>query len=542
MQNSLRTLALGVLVSTAFARCPNDCGGGNGVCNSGSVCECNRGFLGNDCSQRLCPFGEAFIDTPLGDVNADQTIDTDQQVFIHHSNAPIGEQYDPHYGLARDDNTVEWDEGHFYRECSNTGSCDRATGTCECYPGYEGAACNRQVCPDDCSGHGQCVSAEYSNSGYLAWDKTHTQKCVCDPGYTGPSCSLRKCPMGVDPISTVYVDTSSVWKIQFSQVNQTLYDATTDRYAPNGPLHWTMTYTDEMGDEWTTSAVTSYYQANCGAIADSTDVTASCVSNPFHSNPRYDPDDDTQKVDVADGSAITTQFYGDSAFTYDSSFIAEQVNASIAALPNDVARDAYVWVTHVPGFDDAVGTDYLIYPSNGVPDGPITEVDECSSAEAACAHQAAFSGGASVAVNDPAYRFPYFVSLDNTDDLHAWQVTNCDVSAVCVFIKLPTARGSQDLAVSYKYKSEIRDTDVLIGHYSENVGHSDDDSLVSVSEVGSDRHWSVNTDGTPSISYDSNTELHACSRRGLCDYETGLCECFSGYSGYMCDQRSVLGY
>jgi len=65
---------------------------------------------------------------------------------------------------------------------------------------------------------------------------------------------------------------------------------------------------------------------------------------------------------------------------------------------------------------------------------------------------------------------------------------------------------------------------------------------VAVSEVGSNRFWSTNTDGTPSISYNSDEELHVCSRRGLCDYETGLCECFSGYSGSTCAQRSILGY
>jgi len=538
--NTLRVAALGALAAQVAARCNNDCNQ-HGVCNAGSTCECERGFVGNDCAERLCYFGEAFVDSPLGDLNANQGINTDQQVHFQHANAPVGEQYDPHYGLARDDNTAAWDEGHFYRECSNKGTCNRATGECECFPGFEGAGCTRQTCPDDCSGHGQCIGADYSNSDYMAWDLTHTQKCVCDPGYTGPSCSLKKCESGVDPIANVYVNTDSVWKIEFSQWNSTMYDESTGNYLPNGPVHWTMTYTDEMGDEWTTSAVTSYYQTACGgAVADTDDPSADCVSSPFHSNPRNDPNDDTVFVDVTDGSAIATDFYGDSSFSFDSSFIAEQVNNSIAALPNDVARNAYVWVTHVPG--NTVDDNYLIYPSNGVPAIPFTAVDECSDATAGCSFQDAFSSGASLAVNDADYRFPYFVSLDNTDPLDSRDITNCGFASLCVFIRLPTAVGNQDMAVSYKYKSEIRSTNVLTGEYAESVGHSSDGTIVSVSEVGSDRKWSVNTDGTPRIDYNSNAELHTCSRRGLCDYETGLCECFSGYSGYKCEQRSILGY
>lgn len=535
--NTFRVIAVGALAAQQVAaRCNNDCNQ-HGVCNAGSTCECERGFVGNDCAERVCYSGHAFIDSPLGDINADQTIDTDQQVYFHHTNSPVGEQYDPHYGLARTSNTLEWDEGHFYRECSNKGTCNRATGECECFPGFEGAGCTRQVCPDDCSGHGQCISTEDSNAGYLAWDSSHTQKCVCDPGYTGPSCSLRKCPMGVDPIANVYVNTESIWKIQFNQVNGTVYDDANDRYLPNGPVHWTITYTDEMGDEWTTSAVTSHYQTKCTDTETNSDVTAECISSPFHSDPRSGGN---PAVDVTDGVAVATGYYADASFTFHSSFIAEQVNASIQALPNDVGRGSYVWVTHVPKHSNK---NYMIYPSFGVPTAPFTQVDQCSEEGSTdCNHETAFSTGASLAVNDAEFRFPYFRELGLEDDLDSKAITNCDAAGLCVFIRLPIAKGTQNIAVSYKYKAEIRSDSSLIGEYHEDVGHSSDSFLVGVSEVGSSRFWSVNTDGTPRIAFDSAVELHACSRRGLCDYESGLCDCFSGYSGYKCDQRSILGY
>jgi len=118
-------------------------------------------------------------------------------------------------------------------ECSNKGTCNRDDGTCTCFPGYEGTACQRASCPNACSGHGTCETikelaedkeegdlskgayamngfasdhagiGDLSGVGYITyelWDKTLTMGCKCDPGYTGPDCSLRLCRYGVDPL------------------------------------------------------------------------------------------------------------------------------------------------------------------------------------------------------------------------------------------------------------------------------------------------------------------------------------------------------
>ena len=55
-------------------------------------------------------------------------------------------------------------EAHFYMECSNNGYCDRLSGTCKCFHGYTGYACEKQRCEKYCHEHGECKSiAEMAN-------------------------------------------------------------------------------------------------------------------------------------------------------------------------------------------------------------------------------------------------------------------------------------------------------------------------------------------------------------------------------------------
>jgi len=443
-----------------------------------------------------------------------------------------------------------------------------------------------------------------SNANYVAWDEKKTVECQCDPGYTGADCSLRKCPQGTDPIATVYINDHSVWKIQWTQQSGKKWGEQAGFELPNGQVHWTISYKDDYGDVWTTSAVTTYYQlhtAKGSLVVGPSNKDDALTATPFFMDPDYDGQDKaTVSVDgglAADGSkgvqlggalglyekSVSVGGQDRDIISFQQSFIGEQVNASIQALPNDVVRHSYVHTVFNYGKDQ---DQVYVYPSMGVPKfktelkdthnlaagkvaGEIkyaTGSGVCSPDHAfltasgvPCANIGKFANGKSVAVNDVRYRFPYFIDPTDTTkgiDALAAKYTNCAKNNLCVFITIPEPVGTKEMNVNYKFKTMIRtlkNANPATEAYKPNEyevswarEHSNrnnqPNSLVTVSQVGSDRTWHKLIDGTPVIKYNDNQELKDCSRRGLCDFETGKCKCFDGYSGYKCQERSVLGY
>merc|ERR1719424_1678985 len=130
---------------------------------------------------------------------------------------------------------------HQYAECAARGICDREIGECECFGGFEGKGCGRQVCPDSCSGHGTCEYMNELNFGTVyndyydgastaalgvgvgavrpgtdySWDADRARACVCDAGWTGINCASKMCPWGNDVMDTrMDRSTSLVYQVQ----------------------------------------------------------------------------------------------------------------------------------------------------------------------------------------------------------------------------------------------------------------------------------------------------------------------------------------
>lgn len=150
------------------SNCLNGCNQ-RGTCTSKGLCDCYPGFYGPSCELKNCPLGTSWVDIP---------------------SSP--------------------EEAHGLSECSSKGICDRSTGTCECFSGFTGDSCDKLECPNDCSGHGRCLSlrqAAHLNDGfkfnytttYNLWDADKIYGCKCDYGYIGSDCSQRECEYGPDP-------------------------------------------------------------------------------------------------------------------------------------------------------------------------------------------------------------------------------------------------------------------------------------------------------------------------------------------------------
>lgn len=276
-------LSLAVLAGL-FAQVAGECASacsGHGTCTAYDMCICYQNYRGADCSERVCQFGLAHVDTPKGNLDGaggvqgpDVTVITNDETYHYGTQ----EQFP---SMENSDLQVVPNSAHYWMECSNKGICDRNTGNCDCYPGYDGVSCQRASCPgypSSCSGHGVCKSIQqlahaHSWTSYDLWDKDVTMGCDCDAGYTGADCSLRECKYGSDPL---YLDDTSTTKLAtFNVLVLSTYNQSYSATVTNGELfddgsvqamngYWRLQFYDHHGQGWLTDKLRD--DASCAEL------------------------------------------------------------------------------------------------------------------------------------------------------------------------------------------------------------------------------------------------------------------------------------
>lgn len=474
----MKLVAIVVLASAlgyATASCPSNCNG-HGVCGEYDLCHCYANWQGLSCGDRVCPYGKAWVDTPA------------------HQSAQAHSGWDHESGVA----------AHDYAECSNRGDCDRKTGECGCYDGYTGQGCRKSVCPNDCSGHGQCLYIDemgentrqdqledfaflYHTEGsgamdvrYDGWDDKASMGCVCDAGYEGLDCASMKCPRGDDPLTKQ----DAAGDAQVSEIQTISIRAGLGNNNLGGS--YTLTYTDLYGSKWTTRPLRVRKSETYATPTTIQWTQATNTLNLVQTNGNFNgflagdrvsifssTDETNMPVDVVANtiygwvSSIETTTNGVISIVVYSSAIADA--AATALLGNAVLSHASYRVEHMK---EALMT---------LPDNIIEDIS------------VNYEGTFDSKTNTYSVTF---VSPHNSGDQHMLQcnAAGCDVDGC-----QPRFEGLSDSAATNNVPT----------------------CVVTETRKGT-------------------TEAATCSNRGNCDGSTGQCECFEGFSGIDCGLQTIL--
>ena len=416
----LKVLLSLALVASVAAVCDNACSG-HGTCMTDDVCNCYDNWgIGlhqdsGDCSERKCPYELAWVDTP-------------DKVGAFHK----------------------------YAECAGRGICDRGTGECACFDGYEGKGCQRTTCPNDCSGHGTCeyiedmafaaTYADYSNRGFVSdaktfdfksWDAGKTRGCVCDAQYGDVDCSKRMCPYGNDILDIADILLASQ-KYQKQELRFVSDDATINADGGIATLRgqtFALTFTSRLNETFTTIPIV-FDDVDLDDFVN--DIQLALLNLPNR---------------VIDG--VTVRAYKE-------------------LTTDDNTKD------HRTSHGDADGFGFI----------PLADI----SANTAATTAEDGAGNVHTVLNNMVRVIVEFTGDAVQGPQHLLTVEDYECSDGCT----PKLTG---LLLEYKYD-----------HAGNNITES------QLSDFNS----------------------YECGRRGKCDYDAGLCECFTGYSGDNCNTLTTL--
>merc|ERR1711871_195609 len=163
--------------------CNSTCSSTGGRCEftadrSKMVCKCKFGFGGENCDDELCPImdgkvcGGPYRGKGVRNSSASMTnTSTWTPAFCHCKT-----------GLGGADCSIATGCGGSGHDCGSNGRC--VLDSCMCNPGWGGARCDVQVCPNNCTG------VESGTCAVVTANKRSQRKCVCKLGHKGKDCSM----------------------------------------------------------------------------------------------------------------------------------------------------------------------------------------------------------------------------------------------------------------------------------------------------------------------------------------------------------------
>ncbi len=531
-RSALALLAAAAVVGMAAAGC-NMCSG-HGDCGANDLCTCWDNYMGADCSLRVCPYDHAFTDVP-SDINT----------------------------------------AHNYAECSNAGVCDRETGECQCREGYTGRACERTTCMNDCSGHGVCRTlSELAQNGlpqvggnetryYQQWDGAKVQGCVCDAGYEGVDCSLRSCPRGDDPLTTgqaAWVNTVALrgrFYGDFSLVVIDSYgtewstrpikaqrDTTSEAIGGNAALAGgALTFVDN-GILGTTAPARTLRPGDSVTVGGGASLYVTAID--YVTDPPVATVTDTTSTILA--AAVVREASTDPS---------AEIKAALEALPNRVIEDVTVAIdsastpsnANLANFGAHLGLQFQVTFNSPAKLAHPLQVDACPCTTVGCSPfklGVSFDNGANAdgvyVVEQSTNDAGSSLTVAGTNTAAEWATaygSKCDTTRHIVpkglyYVEHPTtavARVREGMSGDWKYV-DFADTDTITlfdGITITAASPVADDTFLVVAPFGIESWWSAGA-----------KEDAVCSNRGLCDYETGICQCFSCATGLACETQTTL--
>jgi len=364
---------------------------------------------------------------------------------------------------------------------------------------------------------------------YRLWDANHNSACACDPGYMGVDCSLRDCPHGNDPLTNTAASCGSA----VCQYEEQSFSVDGSQSVPGT---YYLTFRDYSGVTFTTHEFGLYTDSTVANWTQLQAANEAIVTSSLEAL----PNNVTGRVSVTSrggGATAKAQYRMSVTFAGKSGNIPE-MQLGWTGTSNTNTLRAYVFQPGQPlqsiYLDSTlgVGLNYLriqVYPQDQTLYGLATYwISTCTSLSVSntAAGESDVADNVVKALNSiPAIALSYgafFVRDSNV------------VAQIATYSPTTPSQVGYNIQIAFPNK-QMGLASLTVNTFSDPLCTVPSGPSFPMGPASGVVPVTVNNDVL-----DGNNEYATCASRGLCNYNTGLCSCFTGYTGVACEVQSTL--